>query len=98
MSAAEHTQGAGAANAFDKYTSDKTGIAAGLSKGHVVVKYTAKSKTRSRSLKKNDKTLAARQIARRSAIKNVPGLNSSDKFKGTAAPPALDKEVILLLH
>jgi|TARA_B100000780_G_C20741374_1_gene294501 large subunit ribosomal protein L36e len=64
MSAAEHTQGAGAANAFDKYTSDKTGIAAGLSKGHVVVKYTAKSKTRSRSLKKNDKTLAARQIAR----------------------------------
>jgi len=64
MSASDHCKGAGAANAFDKYKADKTGLAAGMAKGHVVVKYSAKLKTRSRSLKKNDKVHAARSIAR----------------------------------
>lgn len=64
MSAQAHCLGAGAANAFDKYNTEKSGLAAGLAKGHVVVKYSAKSKTRSRSAKKSDKTHTARQIAR----------------------------------
>ena len=64
MSAATHCKGSGAANAFDKYNTEKSGLAAGLAKGHVVVKYSAKVKTRSRSLKKSDKTQAARSLAR----------------------------------
>ena len=36
-----------AANTFDKYNTEKSGLAAGLVKGHVVVKYSAKSKTTS---------------------------------------------------
>lgn len=64
MSAAEHCKGSGAANAFDKYNTEKSGLAAGLVKGHVVVKYSAKIKTRSRSAKKSAKTHCAREIAR----------------------------------
>ena len=33
-----NTKGSGAANAFDKYNTPKTGIAAGLAKGHKVTK------------------------------------------------------------
>jgi large subunit ribosomal protein L36e len=64
MSAAEHCKGSGAANNFDKYNTEKSGLAAGLVKGHVVVKYSSKVRTRSRSAKKSDRTIAARQIAR----------------------------------
>ena len=64
MSAAEHTKGSGAANAFDKYNTEKSGLAAGLVKGHVVVKYSSKIRTRSRSAKKSASTHACRELAR----------------------------------
>mmetsp|Transcript_23423 Transcript_23423/g.55463 ORF Transcript_23423/g.55463 Transcript_23423/m.55463 type:complete len:125 (+) Transcript_23423:62-436(+) len=74
MSAAEHCKGAGAANAYDKYNAPKTGLAAGLAKGHVVSKHTAKVRTRSRSSKKSDRVSLVKNI-----ISEVTGLSPYEK-------------------
>ena len=64
MSAAEYCKGSGAANAFDKYNAPKTGIAAGLAKGHKVTTKKAKRGTRSRALRKSERVATAKAIAR----------------------------------
>ena len=61
----EHVKGAGAANAFDKYTATKTGIAVGLAKGHVVNKRTVVKKAPRKNYGKTSKRLQnIRAIAR----------------------------------
>ena len=64
MSAAEYCKGSGAANAFDKYNTAKTGIAAGLAKGHKVTTKKVKRGTRSRALRKSERVATAKAIAR----------------------------------
>lgn len=64
MSAASYCKGSGAANAFDKYNAPKTGVAAGLAKGHKVTKRAVKRGTRSRALRKSERVATAKAIAR----------------------------------